>query len=95
MATQDDTTASQTFTIPKRMASPALSMVIQNILASEGLKPLSTLADIRAALQAEGSTWSAEGELLFPQDRTALVIEIDELIDTYGADAHVCDVVAS
>lgn len=35
-------------------------------------------------------TWSKEGELLFPQDRTALVIEVDEWIDACGprADAR-------
>jgi hypothetical protein len=43
---------------------------------------------VRDALQHEGVTWSREGELLFPQDRTALVIELDELIDTHGMKAR-------
>lgn len=47
-----------------------------------------TLGAVRAALQKSGVTWSREGELLFPQDRTALVIELDELIDAYGARAY-------
>jgi hypothetical protein len=49
-----------------------------------GARPL-TLRKVRDELQHEGVTWSREGELLFPQDRTALVIELDELIDAHGA----------
>jgi hypothetical protein len=54
--------------------------------AATGKRPL-TLRNVRDALQHEGVTWSREGELLFPQDRTALVIELDELIDAHGAGA--------
>jgi hypothetical protein len=42
---------------------------------------------VRKALQKTRVTWSKEGELLFPQDRTALVIEIDELIEACGPGA--------
>ncbi|HEY7743542.1 MAG TPA: hypothetical protein VIA19_10900 [Burkholderiales bacterium] len=55
--------------------------------AATGKRPL-TLRNVRDALQHEGVTWSREGELLFPQDRTALVIELDELIDTHGMKAR-------
>jgi hypothetical protein len=52
-----------------------------------GSRRRTTLADVRRALQKTRVTWSKEGELLFPQDRTALVIEVDELIDALGAGA--------
>jgi hypothetical protein len=49
---------------------------------------------LRTSLQEGGVSWSREGELLFPQDRTALVIELDELIDAHGPDASLTDVLA-
>lgn len=44
-------------------------------------------ADVRIAAQQNGSVWSQEGELLHPQDRTSLLIEIDELIEKHGEEA--------
>jgi hypothetical protein len=46
-----------------------------------------TLNDVRLALQRNSSAWTQEGELLYPQDRTALLIEIDELIEKHGKEA--------
>jgi hypothetical protein len=46
-----------------------------------------TLHDVRIAVQQNGSAWSQEGELLHPQDRTSLLIEIDELIEKHGKEA--------
>lgn len=46
-----------------------------------------TLNDVRLALQRNNSAWTQEGELLYPQDRTALLIEIDELIEKHGKEA--------
>lgn len=68
-----------------RTASPELSAVIRSLAASSSRKTRLTLAKVRAAMQGPGVTWSREGELLFPQDRTALLIELDELIDAHGA----------
>ena len=56
-------------------------------LAAAGARP-TTLDALRIALRQESVHWSREGELLFPQDRTALLIELDELIDALGADAE-------
>jgi hypothetical protein len=39
---------------------------------------------VRLAVQQNNSAWSQEGELLYPQDRTSLLIEIDELIERHG-----------
>jgi hypothetical protein len=58
-----------------------------------GARPL-TLRKVRDALQHEGVTWSREGELLFPQDRTTLVIELDELIEKHGMKARAEDILA-
>jgi hypothetical protein len=59
-----------------------------------GARPL-TLRKVRDELQHEGVTWSREGELLFPQDRTALVIELDELIEKHGMKARAEDILAA
>lgn len=94
MGNLDQAAASQGNTKPARKATPELSAMIQTLMDEGHLKLAPTLGEIRAALQTEGATWSREGELLFPQDRTALVIEIDELIDAYGAAANASDLVA-
>lgn len=72
---------------PASKPSPELCAVIRTLVTARRRKAGPALAIVRAALQGEGMTWSREGELLFPQDRTALLIEIDELIDAYGAGA--------
>ena len=69
-------------------ASPELSMVMKAVAADPSRTGAPTLADVRAAVQGGGTQWSPEGELLHPQDRTGLVIEIDDLIGRYGADAR-------
>jgi len=46
-----------------------------------------TLQDVRIGVQQNSSAWSQEGELLYPQDRTSLLIEIDELIEKHGKEA--------
>jgi hypothetical protein len=38
-------------------------------------------------LQGNSWAWTQEGELLHSQDRTALLIEIDELIEKHGMEA--------
>lgn len=63
------------------------------MVCAHGGKTGLTLDEVRAALAATGTTWSPNGELLFAQGRTALVIEIDELIDTHGAGKHAMDLV--
>lgn len=68
-------------------ASPALSAVIRAMASAPRRARRTTLGAVRAALQKSGVTWAKEGELQFPQDRTALVIEVDELIDAYGTRA--------
>jgi hypothetical protein len=64
------------------------------LVASRRVAGRPTLGAVRAAVQKSGVTWSKEGEFLFPQDRTALVIELDELIDRFGVRARAADFLA-
>jgi hypothetical protein len=75
-------------------ATPQLSAIIRALASARRIARRPTLGAVRAALQKIGVTWSREGELLFPQDRTALVIELDELIDAYGVKAKAVDLLA-
>jgi len=75
-------------------ATPQLSAIIRALASARRVARRPTLGAVRAALQKLGVTWSREGELLFPQDRTALVIELDELIDAYGVRAKAVDFLA-
>jgi hypothetical protein len=74
--------------------TPELAAVIRALMAAGRVTRRPTLGAVRAALQKGGFTWSKEGELLFPQDRTALVIELDELIDRFGMRARAGDFLA-
>ena len=78
------------------MATPAgannfagvqLSAIMRAMIADLRRARPPTLAEVRAEVEQSGMRWTGEGELQFPQDRTSLVIEIDELIGRYGADA--------
>ena len=68
-------------------ASPELSAIMKAVAADPTRARPPTLVDVRAALQGSGTQWSQEGELLHPQDRTSLVIELDDLIGRYGAES--------
>jgi len=46
-----------------------------------------TPGNLRTALLESGLQWSVDGELLHPQDRTSLIIELDGLIEAYGEGA--------
>jgi hypothetical protein len=67
-------------------ASAELSAVMKAMAADPSRTRPPTLGDVRAALQGSGTQWSPEGELLHLQDRTSLVIELDDLIGRYSAD---------
>lgn len=72
-------------------ATPELSQVIESLIESSDVPPLATLSDVRAVVLDDGIFVSGEGELLYPQDRTFLVIELDELIDCHGTEASARD----
>jgi hypothetical protein len=63
--------------------SAELRDMITALTAARPASPL-TLHDVRIAVQQDTSLWSQEGELLHPQDRTALLIEIDQIIEMFG-----------
>ncbi len=73
-------------------AAPALSQMIELLIAEGKTIKEPTLGDIRSALLAPHVFWSlAQRELLHAQDQVGLVIELDELIDRYGARAPAHD----
>lgn len=82
-------------TLAARMrATPALSEMIELLVAEVQSTREPTLGDIRASLVAPHAFWSAaQRELLYAQDQTALVIELDELIERYGTQARARDFV--
>jgi hypothetical protein len=68
-------------------ASADLRAVISVLLSANRRETGLTLHDVRLALQGNSWAWTQEGELLHSQDRTALLIEIDELIEKHGMEA--------
>jgi hypothetical protein len=71
--------------------SPHLAKLIASLIDDSTMPAAATLADMRALLIDDGVFVSPEGELLHPQDRTSVVIELDELIDAHGARAPARD----
>jgi hypothetical protein len=60
--------------------SAELSTIMQALVNDPQRQQPPTLEDVRADLQQTGLQWSSNGELLHPQDRTSLLIELDGLI---------------
>lgn len=79
------TTRSVTTETPR--ATRELSQVIEDLIGSSAVSAQPTLSEVRAVVLRDGVFVSGEGEFLFPQDRTFLVIELDELIDCHGMEA--------
>jgi len=73
---------------PAHAASRELRYVIENLIDGSVVPAEGTLGELRKVLIAGGIFVSDEGEFLYPQDRTFLVIELDELIDRYGIEAR-------
>ncbi len=71
--------------------SPELSTVMEALVNDPQREQPPTLEDVRADLQQTGLQWSRNGELLHPQDRTSLLIELDGLIAQYGGKASAVD----
>ena len=75
--------------------SAELSAAIERLASEPERRKPPTLAEVRVDLEKTGLQWSENGELLFPQDRTAPIIELDDLITKYGAEAPALDFVIS
>jgi len=73
--------------------SPELSRVIEALVNDPQREQPLMLENVRADLQQTGLQWSRNGELLHPQDRTSLLIELDGLIAQYGGKASAVDFV--
>jgi len=72
------------------LASPELRQLIESLIDSAAVPPSATLSDVRRVV-LEGGIFIGDGELLFAQDRTFLLNEIDELIERCGAQGPVRD----
>jgi hypothetical protein len=79
--------ATKTSTGSPAHVSAELRDAITTLLTERQRESPLTLNDVRLVLQCDNSAWTQEGELLHPQDRTALLIEIDELIEKHGKEA--------
>jgi len=79
--------ATKTSTGSPAHVSAELRDAITTLLAERQRESPLTLNDVRLALQRNSAAWTQEGELLHPQDRTALLVEIDELIEKHGKEA--------
>lgn len=71
--------------------SAELFAVIETLLNDPQRKAPPTLEEVRTEVEKSGVQWSANGELLYPQDRTSQLIELDDLIERYGAGAPALD----
>jgi uncharacterized protein (DUF2267 family) len=63
--------------------SAELSVIIEALVDDPDREQPPTLADVQVALK-NSSGWSPPGDVLHPQDRTSVVIELDELIRRHG-----------
>lgn len=75
---------------PARISAELRDAIEALLTAGRGRSPV-TLHQVRLALQRNSSAWTQEGEMLHPEDRTALLIEIDELIEKHGKEAPARD----
>jgi hypothetical protein len=74
-----------------RRASAELSAAIERLVNEPERRQPPTLGEVRADLAKTGLQWGPNGELLHPQDRTAQLIELDDLIEQYGEEASAID----
>jgi len=74
-----------------RRLSDELLAVIKALVHDPKRDRPPTLDEVRADVEQTGLQWSSNGELLHPQDRTSLLIEIDDLIARYGGKASAAD----
>ena len=61
-------------------ASPELRRLVERLVADAAIPPNASLSRIRSILAGAGLVIS-EGEILYPQDRTSFVIELDQILE--------------
>jgi hypothetical protein len=72
--------------------SPELSAAVETIVNNPDLEEAPTLGDVRAILTHAGSD-AQQLALLHPQERGALLVELDDLIEEFGEEALASDFV--
>jgi hypothetical protein len=78
-----------------RRVSAELSGVLEAFTADPDRESPATLGEVRAALRRRGAPGEREGEFLHPKDRDSRLVELDGLIEEYGADMLAAHFVAS
>jgi hypothetical protein len=76
-----------------RRISAELTAILERLQKDPAGRTPPTLAELRSEVEQAGVQWSANGELLYPQDRTSLLIELDDLIQEYGEAAPAMDLI--
>ena len=74
--------------------SPELSELIEKMVNDPDREEPPTLGEVRAALKHSGGADVVHVASLHPQDRTSMVVELDELIEEFGEEPPAIDFVA-
>lgn len=75
-------------------ASPELLAAINALAPGVLCERDPMLEEVRVALQGTGFAWSPKGELVYSTERTALIAELDELIEVFGRDTSAAELFA-
>jgi hypothetical protein len=75
--------------------SAQLSDLIEKMVNDPDREQPPTLGEVRVALRDTVGRVAAEAASLHPQDRTSMIVELDELIEEYGEEVPAIDFVAA
>ena len=71
--------------------TPELSWFVAELIQKAVVAPEPSIGDVRSAVMDSGDVYmTRDGELMFRQDRSFLVIELDDLIERHGSGAVLC-----
>jgi hypothetical protein len=74
--------------------SSELSATIESIVNDPDRERALTLGEVLEILSKRGGQTPLSADLLHPQDQTSIIVELNELVSEYGADARAIDFVA-
>lgn len=67
--------------------TPELSGFVAELIQKAVVAPEPSIGDVRTAVLDSDIYMTGDGELMFRQDRSFLVIELDDLIERHGSGA--------